>query len=75
MILRIILWSIVLIFIVRLVVRFLFPILQITKMAQDRMQQMQQQMNEMQQKTNTPAPTPKKPKAVDGDYIEYEEVK
>ena len=44
-------------------------------MAQDRMQQMQQQMNEMQQKTNTPAPTPKKPKAVDGDYIEYEEVK
>jgi hypothetical protein len=54
------------------------PVMQITKMAQDRMQDMQQQMERMQQqqRANTPPqPQPAKPKHVEGDYIEYEEVK
>lgn len=43
-------------------------------MAQDRMRQMQKQMEDMQ---NRPAATNQRQaqKAVDGDYIEYEEVK
>jgi hypothetical protein len=52
------------------------PVMQITKMAQDRMQDMQKQMEQMQQqqRANTP-PQAAKPKRVDGDYIDYEEVK
>ncbi|RYE23332.1 MAG: hypothetical protein EOP51_10865 [Sphingobacteriales bacterium] len=78
MIFRVIFWSIVLIFIVRFFIRFFYPILQMTKMANDRVQQMQKEMNNMQQRANAQAsnPTPKQqPRQVDGDYIEYEEVK
>ena len=76
MILRIILWSIVLIFIFRFIIRFLFPILQMTKMANERMQQMQKQMNDMQQKNETQAQQAKaRPRVADNDYIDYEEIK
>jgi len=47
-----------------------------TKMAQERMAQMQQQMEDMQrrqQAASQPSPRPKK--NIDGDYIDYEEVK
>jgi hypothetical protein len=36
---------------------------------------MQQQMDDMQQKANTPPPKAKPTQQVDGDYIDYEEVK
>lgn len=41
-------------------------------MTQDRLRQMQQQMDNMQKKNATPE---KQKKSVDGDYIDYEEVK
>jgi type II secretory pathway component PulM len=76
MILRIILWSIILIFVVRFFIRVFYPILQVTKMANDRMQQMQKQMNDMQQKAETQAQQAKaRPRVADNDYIDYEEIK
>jgi uncharacterized membrane protein (DUF106 family) len=70
---KIIIWSIILTVIVRFIFRFVLPVFRITSTVQDRMRQMQQQMNDMQQ-NNTPPAQPK-PKKVDGDYIDYEEVK
>jgi hypothetical protein len=49
-----------------------FPILKITRTAQDRLRQMQKQMEDMQQGQNQPVQTNK---VKEGDYIEYEEVK
>lgn len=72
MLFRIILWSIVLTMVLRFITRFVLPIFQITSMTQDRIRQMQQQMDQMN-KNNTPPEKPKK--KVDGDYIDYEEVK
>lgn len=56
----------------RFIVRFVFPILQITRTAQKRMQQMQKQMEDMQKPQNPPAQSNK---VKEGDYIEYEEIK
>ena len=56
----------------RFIVRFVFPILQITRTAQKRMQQMQKQMEDMQKPHNPPAQSNK---VKEGDYIEYEEIK
>lgn len=76
MLFRIILWSIIISFLLRFVFRFLLPLFQITGAAQERIRQMQQQMEEMQQKANNnTAKASAKPKQVDGDYIDYEEVK
>lgn len=76
MLLRIILWSIVLTVIFRFISRFILPIVGITNMAQQKLNEMQRQMEEMQQKQQqTQANTAQKPQQVDGDYIDYEEVK
>lgn len=75
---RFIVWSIVLTVIVRFIFRFLFPVVQMTRMTASKMQQMQQQMQDMQQRQQQPTPPPvakSKPQSVDGEYIEYEEVK
>jgi hypothetical protein len=39
------------------------------------MREMQQQMEDMQAKANNPGPAASKPKPVEGDYIDYEEIK
>jgi hypothetical protein len=45
-------------------------------MAQDKMAQMQKQMQDMyEQQNHQQHPTPKASKQVDGDYIDYEEIK
>lgn len=76
MILRFILWSIVITVILRFISRFLLPILGMTNMAQQKLNEMQRQMEEMQRKQQqAQAATAKKPQQVDGDYIDYEEVK
>ena len=72
MLFRIITWAIVIGFIYRFVVRFLFPVFHITKVTSERMRQMQKQMEEMQQKSNA---NQSPPQAKEGDYIDYEEVK
>ncbi|MCD6063726.1 MAG: hypothetical protein K0R82_1637 [Flavipsychrobacter sp.] len=77
MILKFIIWSIIISLVLRFVMRFLFPVI-ITKVATDKLAQMQKQMEDMQRQANTnaqPKSAPKAPKQVDGDYIEYEEVK
>jgi hypothetical protein len=58
--------------VLRFVTRFVLPIFQVTSMTQDRLRQMQQQMDNMQKKNAAPE---KQKKSVDGDYIDYEEVK
>lgn len=60
-------------FLFRFITRFLLPVMKVSRMASTRMREMQQQMEEMQQKANNPV-TPK-PRTVDGDYIDYEEIK
>ncbi len=72
MIFRVILWAFILVMLVRFVIRFVFPILQITRTTQSRLRQMQQQMDDMQQNASQPKATKK---AKEGDYIDYEEVK
>ena len=72
MLFRILLWSFILVMIFRFIVRFVFPILQITRTAQTRMQQMQKQMEDMQKPQHPPTQSNK---VKEGDYIEYEEIK
>ena len=77
MILKFIIWSIIISLVLRFVMRFLFTVI-ITKAATDKLAQMQKQMEEMQRQANAnaqPKSAPKASKQVDGDYIEYEEVK
>lgn len=72
MILRFILWSILLTIVFRFLVRFLFPLFNITRTVTAKMREMQEQMdhlnNQQQQTHRTSAPK-------QGEYIEYEEVK
>lgn len=75
MILRFILWSIVITFVLRFIFRFLLPVVSMTRAAQDKLHQMQQQMEDMQQKQQQTPPASKKANKIDGDYIDYEEVK
>jgi len=50
-----------------------FPILNITRMTQDRLRQMQKQMEDMQHQQK--APTRSANQVKEGEYIEYEDVK
>lgn len=73
MLFRILLWGFILVMVFRFIVRFVFPVVKMTRVAQDRLRQMQQQMDEMQQQQATPPKQQQKVK--EGDYIDYEEVK
>lgn len=76
MVLRVLLWSFIIVMIFRFIARFVFPILNITRLTQDRLRQMQQQMEDMQQKQSNPPPAQQQTQKVkEGDYIDYEEVK
>jgi hypothetical protein len=70
---RIILWSIVIVVVLRFITRFLFPLLNITKAVTHKMREMQAQMdrlNQQQQQQQRANTASKK-----GEYIDYEEVK
>jgi len=62
----------------RVVFSYLLPLFRITSVTNDHMRRMQDQMKEMERKMNetkaTPPPTAKKAN-IDGDYIDYEELK
>lgn len=77
MIFRIIIWSLILGMLLRFVLRIVLPFFQIASMAQSRIRQMQQQMEDMHRQQSQPAAPQQHhaPKQVDGDYIDYEEVK
>lgn len=51
----------------------MLPIFKITRAAQSKMKEMQEQMEQMQQNQQARTNTAKKP--IEGDYIDYEEVK
>ncbi len=74
MILRILLYGILFYFIARFITRFVLPIFQITRAAQNKMKEMQQQMEQMQQQEQARQNAPRN-KSVEGDYIDYEEIK
>lgn len=73
MIFRVILIAIILILISRFVLRFLFPVFQITRMTQSKLREMQEQMENMQRQEQA-KPQPNN-RVKEGDYIDYEEVK
>ncbi|MBS1585763.1 MAG: hypothetical protein JSS82_09470 [Bacteroidetes bacterium] len=71
---KIIVWTFVLVMLYRFFTRFVLPIAKMTRTAKEQMQRMQQQMQDMQQqqpKQHSSAGN----RHIDGDYIEYEEVK
>ncbi|RQO31285.1 hypothetical protein DBR32_04775 [Taibaiella sp. KBW10] len=72
MFLKIFIFLIVLSLIARFVLRFVMPILQVTKAARQQMNDMQQQMNSRNGQAEQPQ---KQSKRVDGEFIDYEEVK
>lgn len=49
------------------------PVFTMSRMAQDRIREMQDRMNNMQQQEE--ARNTKQDKTIDGEYIDYEEVK
>ncbi|GAA4462473.1 hypothetical protein GCM10023093_09140 [Nemorincola caseinilytica] len=76
--LRLIFWLFVFGLIFRVVFSYLLPLFRITSVTNDHMRRMQDQMREMERKMNetkaTPPPAAKKAN-IDGDYIDYEELK
>ena len=77
MLFRILLWAFIIGMVLRFLTRFVFPILKITRVTQDRLRQMQQQMEDMQkQQQGSPANTVRPKQTVkEGEYIEYEDLK
>jgi hypothetical protein len=69
MLFRILLWAFIIGMIFRFIGRFVFPILNITRMTQDRLRQME----DMQHQQKAPSGTSSQ--VEEGEYIEYEEVK
>ncbi len=70
MIFRFVLFLLILFLVIRFVMRFVLPVMKITRMTHSHMNDMRRKMEEMEQKQNAP-----RQKRVDGDYIDYEEVK
>ncbi len=63
--------------ILRFVMKFLMPVFQVSRMAHRQMTDMKKKMDEMQQKKNSFEPKKQQSRdtKLDGEYIDYEEVK
>lgn len=70
---KFVLFLIIFFFIIRFVLRFIMPVIKMTRMTQYQMNEMKKKMEGMQQQG--PVNQNQQRKQVDGDYIEYEEVK
>ena len=70
---KILIWTFIIVVLYRFVTRFVLPVFKMTKTASDHMRKMQQQMQDMQQQAQQ-GPS-RAGKHLDGDYIEYEEIK
>jgi len=73
--LRLIIWTVIISVGLRIVFRFILPVLRITSATASQMRRMQEQMREAERSSNEPAPAPKRNTRKEGDYIEYEELK
>lgn len=71
MILRFVLFLVIVYFALRFFMRFLLPVVKMTRMTHQHMNDMRKKMEEMQQGNNYK----QQQKRVDGDYIDYEEIK
>ncbi|OJW83451.1 MAG: hypothetical protein BGO69_08225 [Bacteroidetes bacterium 46-16] len=69
---KVLITAFVIVVLYRFLTRFVFPVFKLTKQARDHMQKMQQQMQDMEQQRQQGT---QHSKPLDGDYIEYEEVK
>jgi signal transduction histidine kinase len=75
MIFRFVLFLLVFILLIRFVMRFILPVMKMTRMTHQHMNDMKKKMDEMKQGSYSGNPSPGQKKQVDGDYIDYEEVK
>lgn len=73
MIFRFVLFLLVLFLIIRFLMRFLLPVFKITRMTHQKMNEIKKQMDYMQQ--NNGNNTQRAGKRIDGDFIDYEEIK
>lgn len=73
--LRMIVYTLGFILLYRLIVNFILPVFRMTKLANERVRQMQDQMNNMQQSNQYNNHHQAPPRVKEGDYIDYEEVK
>ncbi|OJU73585.1 MAG: hypothetical protein BGO09_05600 [Bacteroidetes bacterium 47-18] len=73
---KLIITVLVLFFIARFVLRFVLPVIRVTRQAQSSINDLRSRMEAMQQQQRPSAqPDNKQRPAVDGEYIDYEEVK
>ena len=69
---KVIVWTFIIVILYRFFTRFVMPVAKMTKSAGEHMRRMQQQMQDMQQQQQQPKTTDRQ---VDGEYIEYEEIR
>lgn len=66
----------VLFFIARFVLKFILPVIRVTRQAQSSINDLRSRMEAMQQQQHSPPQQDQKqPPKLDGEYIDYEEVK
>ncbi len=72
-----VIWTIVLFLIFRFLVKYILPVVQMTKQVRERMRHMQDQMNDAAGQKAAPgkATIDPQPRAHKEDYIDYEEIK
>jgi len=74
MLFRILLWTLILGMVFRFITRFVLPIMHITGNVSNNLKKMQDEMNR-QNEQNTASGQKSNPKPIEGEYIDYEEVK
>ncbi len=67
---RFVLFLLILFLVIRFMMRFLLPVFKITRMTHQKMNEIKKQMDHMQHNAGK-----RSGKHIDGDFIEYEEVK
>lgn len=74
---KVIIVSIIVLWLLNKVYKAVFPFLQMSSAASNHMRQMQEQMKEMERRMEETKARQNQPKRskIDGDYIEYEELK
>lgn len=76
MIFKTIIWLLIIFFLLRIVFRFFFPIIQIIRMTHKQMRRMQDQLKDMaNQQANAESSTKRNKSSLQGEYIDYEEIR
>ncbi|XZF13671.1 hypothetical protein ACTHGU_17970 [Chitinophagaceae bacterium MMS25-I14] len=73
--LRMIVYTLGFILLYRFIVNFIIPLFRMTRLAGERVKQMQDQMNNMHQGQTDNYVRQQPSRVKDGDYIDYEEIK